>query len=330
MFQTLGHVVHHLQDMAQPQHVRNDMHLDVCRASDVSERRLNSTGRASEPFEVMDEQPDIPRRSRCANADPERRSATTSIDPRFKSTFTSASSFWTTRSPGARTTASASPISRTGDSFPPEPTSRPWPRQLRPGFPDPRMDSTLYEKVDIGELCAVAIPPCPPGLRGKNGVRRLQRGRQVPVHDPAQSPDVVLLVLHAGPPEARRAEPVRAQPVQLRGGVQAPHSARRGLLGGAHQRLLPRRHRPRLRRASQGYFIRNDGDEALQGTFELYYDGTDDVRYPIPQQGWDALAIGPPRPYRERRVSRLEHGGAAEGSRPLRPRLSRRHGRGKA
>jgi hypothetical protein len=27
-FQTLGHVVHHLQDMAQPQHVRNDQHCD--------------------------------------------------------------------------------------------------------------------------------------------------------------------------------------------------------------------------------------------------------------------------------------------------------------
>lgn len=27
-FQTLGQVIHHLQDMAQPQHVRNDMHLD--------------------------------------------------------------------------------------------------------------------------------------------------------------------------------------------------------------------------------------------------------------------------------------------------------------
>jgi hypothetical protein len=33
MFETLGHVVHHLQDMAQPQHVRNDPHCDayVCR-----------------------------------------------------------------------------------------------------------------------------------------------------------------------------------------------------------------------------------------------------------------------------------------------------------
>jgi hypothetical protein len=28
MFLSLGHAVHHLQDMAQPQHVRNDMHLD--------------------------------------------------------------------------------------------------------------------------------------------------------------------------------------------------------------------------------------------------------------------------------------------------------------
>jgi len=33
-FQTLGHVIHHLQDMAQPQHVRNDPHCDswICQA----------------------------------------------------------------------------------------------------------------------------------------------------------------------------------------------------------------------------------------------------------------------------------------------------------
>jgi hypothetical protein len=36
-FQTLGHVIHHLQDMAQPQHVRNDAHLDVpCLNADLS------------------------------------------------------------------------------------------------------------------------------------------------------------------------------------------------------------------------------------------------------------------------------------------------------
>ena len=29
MFQTLGHVIHHLQDMAQPQHVRNDQHVEL-------------------------------------------------------------------------------------------------------------------------------------------------------------------------------------------------------------------------------------------------------------------------------------------------------------
>jgi hypothetical protein len=28
-FQTLGHVIHHIQDMAQPQHVRNDIHIKV-------------------------------------------------------------------------------------------------------------------------------------------------------------------------------------------------------------------------------------------------------------------------------------------------------------
>jgi hypothetical protein len=29
LFQTLGQIIHHLQDMAQPQHVRNDAHLDL-------------------------------------------------------------------------------------------------------------------------------------------------------------------------------------------------------------------------------------------------------------------------------------------------------------
>lgn len=29
VFQTLGHIVHHIQDMAQPQHVRNEAHLDI-------------------------------------------------------------------------------------------------------------------------------------------------------------------------------------------------------------------------------------------------------------------------------------------------------------
>jgi len=29
MFETLGHVIHHIQDMAQPQHVRDEMHCDI-------------------------------------------------------------------------------------------------------------------------------------------------------------------------------------------------------------------------------------------------------------------------------------------------------------
>ncbi|MHB8455912.1 MAG: phospholipase C/P1 nuclease family protein [Acidiferrobacterales bacterium] len=41
-FQTLGQVIHHVQDMAQPQHVRNDMHCDsfACRLLNVYNRSL--------------------------------------------------------------------------------------------------------------------------------------------------------------------------------------------------------------------------------------------------------------------------------------------------
>ena len=34
VFETLGHIVHHLQDMAQPQHVRNDLHWETPRGED--------------------------------------------------------------------------------------------------------------------------------------------------------------------------------------------------------------------------------------------------------------------------------------------------------
>jgi len=42
MFQTLGHLMHHMQDMAQPQHVRNDMHCDLlsCLFIDIITARL--------------------------------------------------------------------------------------------------------------------------------------------------------------------------------------------------------------------------------------------------------------------------------------------------
>lgn len=35
MFQTIGHVVHHIQDMAQPQHVRNDAHCHLALCKDI-------------------------------------------------------------------------------------------------------------------------------------------------------------------------------------------------------------------------------------------------------------------------------------------------------
>lgn len=39
-FQNLGHVIHHIQDMAQPQHVRNDVHLDTANIPWVAKAAL--------------------------------------------------------------------------------------------------------------------------------------------------------------------------------------------------------------------------------------------------------------------------------------------------
>lgn len=35
LFETLGHVIHHIQDMAQPEHVRNDVHVNLSESEDL-------------------------------------------------------------------------------------------------------------------------------------------------------------------------------------------------------------------------------------------------------------------------------------------------------
>ena len=38
LFETVGHVIHHIEDMAQPQHVRNDQHLDLSGLTGVADK----------------------------------------------------------------------------------------------------------------------------------------------------------------------------------------------------------------------------------------------------------------------------------------------------
>ncbi|MBK6980675.1 MAG: hypothetical protein IPH30_03480 [Betaproteobacteria bacterium] len=103
-------VVHHLQDMAQPQHVRNDMHLDIpCVGPPLSDILNKLAGRPSH-FEIWTNSPDVRGGIVAANAAPS--IAGYDMDaPAFESSFRSAKPFWTTRSSG-RTTAKEWRISR--------------------------------------------------------------------------------------------------------------------------------------------------------------------------------------------------------------------------
>lgn len=48
MFQSLGHILHHVQDMGQPQHVRNDMHCDACGTLNDISMYEAETGKSAE------------------------------------------------------------------------------------------------------------------------------------------------------------------------------------------------------------------------------------------------------------------------------------------
>ena len=291
MFQTLGHVVHHLQDMAQPQHVRNDMHLDIpCVGPPLSDILNKLAGRPSH-FEIWTNSPDVRGGIVAANAAPS--IAGYDVDaPAFKSSFRSAKSFWTTRSSGADDGKGMADFTNrgfvsAGSNF----TSLSHGNSAA-GFEQPTLDATQYENVDIIELCASAFPPCPVGLEGRMSF---------------VGSNVEDRFLASTQPNRRASSySFFTQDLQKRG---APNvfALNRFNFEEAYRHLIPRAvafsagminyfFRGDIDlvydEKARGYFIKNNGDEILRGAFELYYDGKDDTRYPIGQRNWGALTVG--------------------------------------
>jgi len=52
LFQNLGHVLHHVQDMAQPQHVRNDAHCDAPVCAVLASLGVQGTGAEAAPLRL--------------------------------------------------------------------------------------------------------------------------------------------------------------------------------------------------------------------------------------------------------------------------------------
>ena len=159
-FQTLGHVIHHLQDMAQPQHVRNDLHCDnwKCRAAAVytGHPELFHPGRYEKWAVTLAQFHALPASWFVGYG------AVYPYPSTGPEVFTTPRKFWSTKEPGS----SGGPINDPGRKGIAEYTNR--------GFfsastiTDPAFNSpTLYGQVvdtDMGTVCADAVPSCPEGI----------------------------------------------------------------------------------------------------------------------------------------------------------------------
>lgn len=58
MYQSLGHVLHHVGDMGQPQHTRNDSHCDACEINDISGYEV-LTGEEGNVKKMLNEAPEL-------------------------------------------------------------------------------------------------------------------------------------------------------------------------------------------------------------------------------------------------------------------------------
>jgi hypothetical protein len=141
-FQFLGQVVHHLQDMAQPQHVRNDGHFALTNRS----RYESWTGKD-------DVGRNLPKDPGPAGYD--------ITSPAFTATFNSPRRFWNTVDPSLASPATGMGIAEfTNRNFVSQGTNFDKPDL----FPSPILDQSKRSSSTLQELCLNASPSCPPEL----------------------------------------------------------------------------------------------------------------------------------------------------------------------
>lgn len=271
-FQTLGQVLHHLQDMAAPQHVRNDAHCDsvVCKLIGAYAPSLYEKWTDSEAVR------------RSLPADP----GTAGYDissPLFASTFNSPRRFWHTDPAGPGSVTSGKGIAEfTNRNFVSAGTNFD-----KPGlFPSPVRDESRTVDLDIRQLCANANPPCPnPNLTGVitfygNSVEDRYTGQTV------NNPFASSLSIFDADLRKTTGTPL-SQPRLF--------TLNRFNFALAHGFLIPRAvafsagminyfFRGRLDAEPQGagaLLVKNLSAEAMQGDFSLYYDDAQGNRHPV-------------------------------------------------
>lgn len=276
-FQTLGQVIHHIQDMAQPQHVRNDSHQDLpWRIPNIPGVENPST------YEKYTNLPEVlgllPVDFSLIGYD---LSAT-----KFGDTFNQPRKFWThTTGAGLAQFTNANFVSA-GTNF------------GNSGiFNFPLFTPSLRTDMDIQQMCTNAKPACPNlSLSGKmtfygNWVEDRYTGQKTlnPFASTRSIFDADLEIINA----------------------KKSFTLNRFNFGVMHGFLIPRAvaysaglinyfFRGKIdfiadKNNSGKYVIKNQGPEDMHGTFTLYYDADDGNRYPVAgdasDKTWTSLAI---------------------------------------
>ena len=282
-FQTLGHVIHHVQDMAQPQHVRLDSHL-----------RLSDSDRADWLFENGS------RYEKYTKDNPDKLTPLFGLYPPVNAAtdtrLATARAFWQTGQGGGMGLAEFTNRNfvSAGTNFD---TNR---------YPSPGLADAVPHDVDANILlqsAGITPPPeCPPTPVGEplKCVMTFYRTAVNDIYRPGAS----------GVNDRASTESIFDQDLKVKNLLPA-FSLNRFNFDAVHQFLIPRAvgysaglidyfFRGKidlvLDPANAGkHIIKNLGTEDMTGTFTLYYDAVDGNRYPVagdtPSETWTSRTI---------------------------------------
>ncbi len=273
LFETLGRVIHHIQDMAQPQHVRLDTHLKFSDADKPD--WFFEKGSRYEAY-TLDKGINLP---------------FTGYAPVYSDTdatpFTTPRKFWTTTTGVGNGGKGIAEYTNRG--FFSAGTNADSGK-----YNFPAIDPTTGKDENIAVLCAQVNPPCPPGL---SGTMTFFGNMVTDTLRPADTRANPRATTHS----------IFDQDLVKKAGASPVFSLNRFNFDAAHEFLIPRAvaysaglinyfFRGKIDFVPDpdktgSYRIKNLGNEDMSGVFALYYDAVDGKRHKVPGASWNVQVV---------------------------------------
>jgi len=302
VFETLGHVIHHIQDMAQPQHVRNDLHCDA----------FVPCGFPGGFIGLYDKSLFESRSRKVFKA-----GIPTALTGYPAVTFPTAREFWTTRATDA-VAIRRGMADFTNRNFVSKDTNF----EIKNGVPSV---SSLYNlPVPSGSNTQTLAALLPNNNQGSDLCQQLNQVGPIdlPPNSPCDIEFIENIVTDSYAPSSTPNQ--RAASLSLFDQYLAKYNVKdlfvddgdnvhmmdvnrlptinRFNIDAAHQFLIPRAiaysaglidhcFRGKIDMIENivipgTYFVQNLSSEDMNGVFDLYYDGEDNLRHPVPNASW--------------------------------------------